>query len=341
MLKTFQIIALLQGIFLIIILLNNYKKNSKPTFWLLIGCITSVILYILGDDDNSLFHKNLDLFFFDKSLFITFLFLFVKYQITNLEKFNKKDLLYFIPNLIYFFIEIIESIYKERLIIIDFPELVVETIFLFYLIYIFYLVFKNKTQKWLLYFIFPLVITVGVAIVNEILYWFHTKNIIFLNDTHFGSYTIVVIAFLFYMIAIKLTLNPKDLILNKEKEKYQSSTLNSNQILNYKASLIELMEKEKMFKDQNLSLVKISEHLQIPRQYISEILNVHMETNFQDFLNSYRIEAFIKCLKSEEYKHYNLLGIAKEVGFNSKATFNATFKKIKGMTPSEFKKNIK
>ena len=65
-----------------------------------------------------------------------------------------------------------------------------------------------------------------------------------------------------------------------------------------------------------------------------------MNTNFQDFINEYRVEEFINRLKNDQNNHFTLLGIATDVGFNSKSTFNAIFKKFKGLTPTQFKKNL-
>ena len=54
------------------------------------------------------------------------------------------------------------------------------------------------------------------------------------------------------------------------------------------------------------------------------------------------MKIFINSLIGIELKklnnHLSLLGIGFEVGFNSKTTFNTTFKKITNKTPSEFKK---
>jgi AraC-like DNA-binding protein len=63
-----------------------------------------------------------------------------------------------------------------------------------------------------------------------------------------------------------------------------------------------------------------------------------MDTNFQDFINKYRVEEFIERLKNDQNNHFTLLGIATDVGFNSKSSFNAIFKKYKGLTPTQFKK---
>ena len=65
-----------------------------------------------------------------------------------------------------------------------------------------------------------------------------------------------------------------------------------------------------------------------------------MKTGFQDLLNRYRIEEFINCLQNDTYKNYTFMAIANEVGFSSKSSFNTTFKKLKGMTPSQYKKQI-
>ncbi|NRS93879.1 AraC-like DNA-binding protein [Chryseobacterium sp. 16F] len=65
-----------------------------------------------------------------------------------------------------------------------------------------------------------------------------------------------------------------------------------------------------------------------------------MNINFQDFVNNYRVEEFVKRLKNDQNKQFTLLAIATDVGFNSKSSFNAIFKKTKGLTPTQFKNNL-
>ncbi|MCB0580714.1 MAG: helix-turn-helix domain-containing protein, partial [Phaeodactylibacter sp.] len=38
----------------------------------------------------------------------------------------------------------------------------------------------------------------------------------------------------------------------------------------------------------------------------------------------------------ENYRHYSILAIGLECGFANKTTFNRTFKKMTGLTPSEY-----
>ncbi|MDD7888125.1 AraC family transcriptional regulator, partial [Flavivirga sp. 57AJ16] len=84
----------------------------------------------------------------------------------------------------------------------------------------------------------------------------------------------------------------------------------------------------------------VAQRMGIPRQYLSEVLNVYLKSNFQDCMNKYRAEEFVACLKDDRFRNYSIMGIANEVGFKSKSSFNTTFKKIYGVTPSEFKKTL-
>ena len=341
MLKTIQIIALIQGLFLLVVLIKNKANYVKPTFYLLLGTIISVVLYIFGDDETNLISQNVDVFLFDKSLFITFLFLFVKYYLSKAEHFSKRDVLFFIPNIIFFFIELIEIIYSEGIAIIDFIEIIVESTFLAYMVYTLISLLKKKSQQWMLFFIIPLVILIGFSIIDEILYWFHIDQTIFSKtDEHLGDYTIVIVAFLFYTIALKLIISPKDILIKNNNLKYKNSSLSTKQIKEIKEQITNLMEKDKLYEDPALSIQKIAETLNVPRQYISEVLNSYMNISFQDFINQYRVEAFVHCLQHKEFENYTFLGLAKNVGFNSKTSFNTAFKKLKNETPSEYKNRV-
>ncbi|TEB41605.1 AraC family transcriptional regulator, partial [Flavobacterium circumlabens] len=70
----------------------------------------------------------------------------------------------------------------------------------------------------------------------------------------------------------------------------------------------------------------------------SFVINELYGDNFYNFINKYRIEKAKSLLLSEKYNQLNILGIAYESGFNSKTTFNTTFKKNTGFSPTEFVK---
>nr|WP_246440606.1 helix-turn-helix domain-containing protein [Rhabdobacter roseus] len=70
--------------------------------------------------------------------------------------------------------------------------------------------------------------------------------------------------------------------------------------------------------------------------HLSQVINEKEQKNFYDLINGWRIEEFLKEVKSEKNKKYTLLAIAYDCGFNSKASFNRNFKKYTGKTPTEY-----
>ena len=340
MLKTIQIIALLQGLFVLFVLYNNRNSYKNTTFWLLFGSLFSIVLYIIGDDQNNLFVNNTDWFLFDNTLFITFLFLFFRYFKSNKEKFIKSDYCFFIPNIIYLILEVIEIKLIQNNIFIEVLEVFCELTFIIYLLLILFSIISSKRKNWIIYFIIPIIILFVFSLINDILKIVGLSELPFLSDQNFNSYLLLVVAFLFYFIAFKLFNGNKEILPKVEIGKYKNSNLNDETISKYKTALINAMQIDKIYLDGKLSIQDVSDKLNIPRQYISEVLNEHMNTNFQDFINEYRVEEFVNRLKNDQNNNLTLLGIATDVGFNSKSSFNATFKKFKGLTPTQFKKNL-
>lgn len=340
MIKTLQIIALLQGFFVILVLIKNHKTYKKTTFWLLLFCLLSILFYIAADDENNLFTRGADWFLFDSSLFVTFLFLFFKYNKNQKETFQKFDYFFFLPNIIYFIIEAIEIQMAKEHVIIEAIEIGTELIFLVYLALIVYQLIQSKKTYWALYFAFPIAILFSFLIINNILKALDFDEFLIFNDQNFNFYLLLIVAFLFYFLAFNLINKSKAILPLVETNKYKNSNLNQRLIKEYKADLLKSMENDNLYLDSKLSIQDVSDKLNIPRQYISEVLNVHMHINFQDFVNQYRVEEFVERIKKDENDHFTLLGIAKDVGFNSKSSFNAVFKKLKGLTPTQFKNKL-
>jgi len=99
--------------------------------------------------------------------------------------------------------------------------------------------------------------------------------------------------------------------------------------------LEEMMEIERIFEDEDLSLASLSRSLGITAHQLSEILNEKLGKNFREFINGYRVRAAMRML--EENAEMSVLALAYAVGFKSKSAFNALFRKETGFTPSSFR----
>jgi len=99
--------------------------------------------------------------------------------------------------------------------------------------------------------------------------------------------------------------------------------------------LKELMEEDKAFCDEDITLKDIAEELSITAHQLSEFLNTRLQMSFKTLINTYRVEEAKKLLISEPERSVLSIGLA--VGFNSRSNFNIVFSKYTGTTPSEFR----
>jgi ligand-binding sensor domain-containing protein/AraC-like DNA-binding protein len=124
----------------------------------------------------------------------------------------------------------------------------------------------------------------------------------------------------------------------KHKAVSRNVMLSREKAKEYIQKLLYLMEVEKIYKDPNLTIKSLSSKLIINSRILSQIINDHLNTNFYEFVNEFRIKEAQKILTDASFKHKSILDISYEVGYNSKSAFNRAFKNFTRVTPSEFRK---
>ncbi len=100
--------------------------------------------------------------------------------------------------------------------------------------------------------------------------------------------------------------------------------------------LQDLMENEKLFLRNDLSMAELARKLNTNTTYLSKVINDITHQNFSNYLNQFRIEEACRLLSEPQSRNFTIEGIAQSVGFKSKSAFNAAFRKIKSTTPSEY-----
>lgn len=120
----------------------------------------------------------------------------------------------------------------------------------------------------------------------------------------------------------------------------KDSGIGDQQTLELKSQMTELFEKEKIFLNPSLNLEKLSVKMNLEKSLISKFLKETYNKGFNDFINEHRVNEFKRILVNPKYKNYDLVGLANESGFKSKATFYRVFKEIEGLTPNQYKKTL-
>jgi len=122
--------------------------------------------------------------------------------------------------------------------------------------------------------------------------------------------------------------------------KYKSSALTPSYSLELKENLLALLDEEKIYKENGISLDLLSEKLGTSRHNTSQVINEHFSMNFYELMNKYRIDEAVDLIKNEKDNNLNIIDIAYKVGFNNKVTFNKSFKKALSVTPSQYIKSL-
>lgn len=126
----------------------------------------------------------------------------------------------------------------------------------------------------------------------------------------------------------------------KETEKYSKSGLKDIQAEKYLKKLLTYMETNKPFLDGDLTINDLSVKTGIARHHITQVLNEKYKRNFFTFVNEYRVKEVMERFSEPKFNNYTILAIAMDAGFNSKTTFNSFFKSQTGLTPSEYREKM-
>ena len=157
----------------------------------------------------------------------------------------------------------------------------------------------------------------------------------------FETQTLVMTAMVFYIAYLSYAqpeifagslqiISPVDLF------KYRKSRLTPSFSRELRNELLRLLDQEKIFKQNDLSLDMLAERLGTNRHNASQVINEHFDMNFFELINSYRIREAIEIFRNDRKKNLSIIEVAYEVGFNNKVTFNKSFKKHLSQTPSQF-----
>ena len=357
----FYLFTSLIGIFIFIIL--NLKNNTNNTSKTLISIF--VLMHSIFILDLFFYLTNLR-YNYPHTMFmsITFSFLygpiiyFYYKKIVLNYKFRWVDVLHFIPTFIivgvvmpYYFLsgqeklailldvsDLIPSVIYDATFIVKLTSLLVYSILI---VRIYYKYSKNNKKlsviklKWqkglarlvsayvVFYCIYGLIIVTEVIPRIEIL--FHLQ--------------IVTMAIMVLYIGYKAFLTPKLFssgYFETDNYKYKKSGLTMSFSEDLKEELMYLLEEEKIYRQNNISLEILSKRLDTTRHNTSQVINEHFGLNFFELINKYRINEALEILQNDTHNNMNIIDVAYEVGFNNKVTFNKSFKKIISLTPTQY-----
>jgi len=131
------------------------------------------------------------------------------------------------------------------------------------------------------------------------------------------------------------------ILIKKSREKrnqnQRKALLGREQAEEIEKQLLYLLEVKKIYRDDKLTLLSLSEELNLTPHHLSWVINNRLNKSFPSLINHYRVEEVKTKLAGTGRNETTILHSAFESGFSTKASFNKAFKAITGLTPSQYR----
>lgn len=123
---------------------------------------------------------------------------------------------------------------------------------------------------------------------------------------------------------------------DNEKERSNFSQKTEEKIRKLKT----LMTEDSLYRNPNLTRTIIAEKLDISEGYLSELMKTVLKTNFNDYVNEFRVNQVIKMFYDKKFDLFSIEAIGFEAGFKTKSVFYNAFKKVTAKTPGAYRKTL-
>ena len=123
----------------------------------------------------------------------------------------------------------------------------------------------------------------------------------------------------------------------REKEAAYRSLVSPRLMDEMQEKILNIIVMQKKYRDKDYSAKRLAEDLGTNTRYISAVVNVRFHMNYTSFVNKYRIDEAMSILVDKRYQDLRMEEVSDMVGFANRQSFYASFFKIMGITPREYR----
>ncbi|MCM0666470.1 helix-turn-helix domain-containing protein [Flavobacterium tyrosinilyticum] len=359
-------VSLLMAFFLLTVKTENKLANRLFALFFIFSAIdlSGFFMYLYTED-----HRNLEIFRATFCLLgMPSFYLYVLSVCYSDFKLKWKHLIHLLPfvivNLIFIpriYLSIVNGNFigpLNEMSEIYFIQILIEFQYVFYIVSVFLILKKYKeiylenytnpsvsTYKWLFQMTCVFLIAHSIVLLKNILRYSGFKEVFLWANVLVGTIALFITCW-FIMKALKYPelfrgVNSK-LVLTKdilpEIDEKPEAVNQQNDLINAQiTTLKQYMNEKEPFLDPSLTIQELANQISIPVRDLSILINHHIDQHFFDFVNEYRIQKAMGILRDQSKNQLTVLEILYEVGFNSKSSFNTSFKKYTNLTPTAYR----
>lgn len=123
-------------------------------------------------------------------------------------------------------------------------------------------------------------------------------------------------------------------------EKYKTNKVSPEECKRLLKRLDHEMRQNRPYVNPNLKIADLAEAIGTTAHALSYVFNQYLQRSYYDYVNEFRVEEFKRQVEKKGVDKYTLSALAAECGFNSRATFFRYFKKVTGITPNDYVKQL-
>lgn len=123
----------------------------------------------------------------------------------------------------------------------------------------------------------------------------------------------------------------------REKDAHYRTLVSPELMDSLQERILNIIVMQKKYRDKNYSAKHLAADLGTNTRYISAVVNVRFHMNYTSFVNKYRIEEAMSILIDKRYQDLRVQEVSDLVGFANRQSFYASFYKVTGITPKEYK----
>ncbi len=349
-----------QSLFLLSIYLFSLKKRKHINGFMAFLIVT-LLIGLLGRTLHStgVWNSNFRLISFSEFSILLFgptVYLFTRSVLLK-KKYSNKDLIHYVPGLVYsifiivYFIIPSDAVIAERIKTGELFRVIHICLGLGLMVNSIYWVlswntFKNFSKEIKneisyevhLRFIINFLLVIGGCLLFWIIIYFISLSGFQELERTLRPYIWIFLALIILFINYYGMISPNVMQVLPEIEfkKYAQSKLSIEDMERLKKQLDQIMIDKKPYLNNRLLKAELAQILGVNNPELARILNENIGMNFFEYVNYYRIREFILLAKTDKAKQLTFFGLAQESGFNSKTTFNKSFKKLMGISPSTY-----
>lgn len=124
----------------------------------------------------------------------------------------------------------------------------------------------------------------------------------------------------------------------RDRVAYAQSARDLDYLHSHAERMHQLLIERNLYLNAELSQETLASEIGISRHDLSQLFSRALDTTFFEYVNELRIAHAAKLLSSGRADHLTMDAIATESGFGSRSSFYTWFRKLKGVSPTEWRK---